>query len=832
MMSSRIMKREVKPLAENYAVVQDKFLSSLVASVFLEGSKNTMIPALTASASVYRAQPSVRNSALKLKNNLIDQCHNEPQRKRINEFTERILQNTNSSKSLSFGMLPATVEGSFKHFSLEDFCPKNGEYSNFLKSLIEELESILPPLRVIKEYKDHFYENVFPNLPFLNVASFENSLSHTLFEDENDSSRVKIRLGSSRLRNKVENICLLLVILKLSHISLSFIEEGSLNDDFQSGENLIQKYPIGNGYIVMVENCLLAENMYSCANENILTCLLYIWSFFVYSPEEGDFFLEHPTDVLGGLIVMLATSIGLHRDPSEYPQLEAIAKAEPGIFNHRRILWLAVITTVSFESCLKGRYPLSLEESMNHFVDMRHPNALGEYLERIKKDMESPDPSFLKHFENGFKRAILGLLISDLDRMTLTYKGSFSLAAFESLRNRIEDYVKDNYFPTKLKFDPDEYSNTEQTRNRIADANNLRAFVSQHSLIMSKLILLRSSMALFYHFEARLPKEPHLIKYYREYFLKICVESVALAKYIVQFFGGGYSDTSLPSKSYNITKATQMALSSNFFGLLGMIMRIELAGNMLFLEYHNNSAENSNEKLHEHGQKMEFLSALKKELEIGLEEIYNLASKHLRFTYFSVFKMLALFDVIIQRMRKGELWSGILFLQHVKEINSSSVKSLGLTLSIDLQNDVNIVDQLKMKNFLGDFSLKYLNEIYQKVRSTNQTDPLVHTDNVETTEENLNYGPSSAVPNSSSLGNLDKLTSAATMSHHFDVHSNMSEQKRNFTTKYYSEYGTEKNSGQGSGTRQESEMGMPIEFSGIFGGLDLFDYDFLFSNEL
>ena len=120
----------------------------------------------------------------------------------------------------------------------------------------------------------------------------------------------------------MENLSLLLVILKLSYMSIRFLDHSTADSSFYLSKEIIDKYPIPNDFILLSQRCLASENWCACANENIISCLLYIWSFFAFSPEEGDFFLEHPTDVISSLIMMLSTSIGLHRDPSGFPSID------------------------------------------------------------------------------------------------------------------------------------------------------------------------------------------------------------------------------------------------------------------------------------------------------------------------------------------------------------------------------------------------------------------------------------------------------------------------------------------------------------------------------
>lgn len=827
MIMNRVMKREVKPLSENYAITQDPFLSGLIAAVFLSPSKNTMIPALSASASVSRALPSVRDNVSKLKEKLISQCHSEAQKERINDFTERILQNSTNGR-VRVGMLPNAIRTAFDRNYLEDICPKNGDYSEVLLSFISEIQDILPPLEILNKYKAHFYEYVFPNLPFLNKQLFEESLASTLFEDEENPGRVKIKLGHSRLRSKMENLCLLLVILKLSFISLLFIDEGSEERIGHIDREVIKKYPIGNEAILMAENVLSAENLFACANENIITCLLYIWSFFVYSPEEGDFFLEHPTDVLTGVIVMLATSIGLHRDPSDFPRLSG--DEDPSVLNHRRVLWVAIITTICIESSLKGRHPLALDAAMDQFMDIRSPNALKTFIERIKKDMPEIDHQRLRIHELCFNRSLLALLVYDIDKLTLTYGGSFRLGEIEELRSKIENFVAEKFEVNELDEAYSKDQIDEKTGRSEFNVSSTENSVALHSLIMSRLVLLRVSMALFYHFETTAMEDPRSLPLYEKYFIRVCVDGLTLIRHITKYFEDGYASHVLPSNCYHVTKATQIALSSTFFGMLGIIMRIELAGNMAFSRYQDDSSGNKSDDLQASNQKMETFSALKIELESALENIYRVASKHLRYTYFSVFKMLALFDVILQRMRNGELWSTILRLQHVNELNPYSVKALNMTLSLSLGGRHTFIDQLKRRNHLVNFSVEQLNSICEQVSSVLQED-----EGTKAEPATPLTGPSADKNSMGSnlfLGNLDKLSSVAALSQNLDLQSNFmgnaetdTPNNGNFTTT---------NDFQPLNSRRNDldlASGVSMDFPGLFGGLDLFDYDFLFSND-
>ena len=844
MIMSKVMKREVKPLSENYILIQDKFISTLISSVFLDPSKNTMIPALTANANISRTQPSVTTNALKLKEILVKQCQNPSQEAKVNEFTDRILQNTNSTRNLKVGMILSMLYNTVGHQHLEDHCPADGEYSELLKTFINEFEQILPPYEIIMKYKAFFAEYVYPNLPFMEQEMFEESIATTIFPNEEDPTKIKIKLGNTRLRSKVENMCMLLVILKLAYISISLVEEIPQDDNLQFTKDIIVKYPIPNDAILLAQRCLASEDWCACANENIITCLLYIWSFFVFSPEEGDFFLEHPTDVIGSLIMMLATSIGLHRDPSDFPQLQDPNLSDRRILNHRRLLWIGIVTVCSFESSLKGRHSVSSMALMDLFIDVKDPAAAEKYIARVKADAKpTMDERLISIHEYSFKRVRLALLLSDLDNLTMSYNNDFPLSAIDNLAETTRTFIETNFPIINLKeINISKEQTPESLKSHLLFLATINS-TSIHSRIMFRLMMLRTAAALFLYFESEMAKNKSssLLPYYYKYFTKTCTYALALITDFNKFFKGEYDDCLSPLTTYNITKFIQLALPSTIFSLLGIILRISLGGNMLFSEYQEYPNKEDYAALDEINKRIESLNALHKDLESALENIHILASQHLRFTFFSVFKMLALCDVIIQRMRKGELWLGIFEMVHMRHIHQRIVKTLTMTIGFEADKKESLIDDLKLKNHIVQFSMNDITNLRQNVIDASlgvqgygnkpPSQPSSSETSVPLAQPVATKYSNPVYDWNSSLGNLGKLSTAALISQNStQVNNTPINGGPNMTPtpplngeSIPPQFGR---GGVGAGTN-----GLQTDFTGFFGGLDLFDYDFLFGND-
>lgn len=938
MIFSKVMKQDVKPLSENFVIIQDKFVSSLIASVFIHPSRNSMIPALTANANISRAQPSIRSNIVKLKEILMNKYKDPFQRAKINEFTDRILQSANSARNLKIGMILSMLYNTVGHEYLEDHCLRPGEYSDLLQNFITEFEKILPPKEIVDRYKSHFYEYVHPNLPFLDIDMFEEMISEVITRDPNDENKIKLNLGNTHLRYKLENLSILLVILKLSYISYSFcdIEVKGFPSQYLNND-VVNNYPISNDVILLAQRCLASENWCACTNENIITCLLYIWSFFAFSPEEGDFFLEHPTDVISSLIMMLSTSIGLHRDPYDYAQLRDQTLSDKRILNQRRLLWISVVGVCSFESTLKGRHPILSMDLVSSFMDIRSPDFSKTYLERVKNDL---DYDFLRKCTNNDERLLkkkvhkilsiheftliraqFSILLSDLDNLTLSYNNSFSLECIELSREKIENFIEESLPLIDFREisndisgldDSDPSTRTlsrEEEKKDYIEKLNFFSFKNSNALqtrLMNMLMMLRTTEAIFLHFEEKVSEDKEkYFPYYYEYLVRSCKDCLTLIKMFNDFFTDKYKHHLLPSSYYNVRKILQLALPTTIFSTLGIILRVNLACNKLYAkcqEMTKIEGGYATDLYRELNRKLELISGLQKDLEMSIEYIYIFSSENLRFRYFSVFKMFALFDVIVQRMRKGELWQGILKLPNADNLHSKIVKTLRMTLGVELNKKQQLIHELDKRNHVCSIDVDDLvrlcaavKDIYnliprppsEEARSQGVTvkkegdifqvhEKLQNFNNQSNFEEGNdnnsmpNVNQQQTYPNISSLDSLQMLSSAASISNSINIDPSTftSDKNMQYTNQPGNEIPANNQSDNTTNNRNVNIQAHPIssnglegnanddtrqpsaslasqfvqstkgpvngnyEFPGFLGGLDLFDYDFLFGSDI
>ncbi|CCC71695.1 hypothetical protein NCAS_0I00270 [Naumovozyma castellii] len=711
---SSVLKREVTPLSENYLIIHDRFLCTLASSIFINAPKNSLVSALVTDVNVNKSHPHLRDVTLKMKETLKNRHPDGYERERIDKFFDRIVQLRGFSEQAQYQHIMQMFANSTSTEYLEDNCPGNNEYSNTLREIIDHFQSILPPYAVIMCHKQHFYENVYPFLPFIDKEMFEESLNVILFPDQTDPSKIKLKLGNTRLRSKVESIAILSVILKLSYISLNSVTFGNMEvKNSYVTKAMLQDYPISDETVLVAQKCLVAENWIVCVNENTISCLLYIWSFHVFAPENGDFFLECPSDILSNLIIILATSIGLNKDPSVLPLLNNPDMSDPRLLNLRRMQWLGVVAMASMESNLKGRQLLSPTELMNYFIDRNDPNALEIYMKRIQKDFNKSVLSslvtnryMLQIHELSFKRTQLALLLADLNRVTMSYKTGFSLRSVENLRKKINSVIDEDFDFIDLN-EITEIDKKNGNISLLATQNSI-AFLSR---VMSTLILTRTSMALLLHFEKRcITEKDTMLPYFAHYFLQGCLDSISLASHFLNYYQGNMTSKISPLMGYTVSKELQLSLSSTLFNLLVIIMRLQFTEQMANCYVPSGLTEDL--------QKIEIITSLRMKLELLLKNVYLLASEHLRFVYFSVFKLLSLFDLVIQKVQNGDLLYDLFNKTPTTEIEPRVLLFLRATFNIDVKDNEPLVHNLKDHYMLTSLSVEQLQHVLEEVIKT------------------------------------------------------------------------------------------------------------------
>ncbi|CCE85753.1 Piso0_005380 [Millerozyma farinosa CBS 7064] len=207
--------------------------------------------------------------------------------------------------------------------------------------LIDKIQAILPKKRIIWHLFEIFFERLYPYFPFLDESCFTKEVERILgpksFEDI-DIKQLKIekRLDLAIIGN-------LLVVLRLSYLSLfcnkTDVNEAKLHTNSTSDEALLCKYllsnPINITTIDVAHLCLQQFQFLRIGSLPVLQLMLYLRLYHSFAPEDGDGADGGDSQILNALLVRMAYSLGLNREPDLFPDV----LNEPRLNHLGRKIW-------------------------------------------------------------------------------------------------------------------------------------------------------------------------------------------------------------------------------------------------------------------------------------------------------------------------------------------------------------------------------------------------------------------------------------------------------------------------------------------------------------
>ncbi|AAS52322.2 ADR403Cp [Eremothecium gossypii ATCC 10895] len=707
------MKRDVKASCELSQIRQDKFLSIFLSSVFASASKNALIHSIPSDdASPYSDRAKRKQNALSLRDCMFQFATNSKDREQIVQFTERIVQGgvvEENRTGLYIRMFTSTLCKNY----VEDRCPREGSYSGTLQELIIEVEAFLPPLEIIHTYMLHFYKYVYPIIPFLEMGIFESALANLLVEDPLHDGRTKLNIGRENIRNKVENIAILLMVLKLSYVSMSFPNTSPGLEDANITETELEclnSYPISDKAVALSQKAIATVNLFNWTNENCIACLLYFWAFFVFAPQDGDFCLGQPTEVILSLVNAMASNIGLHRDPSKYEQLNDPSVTDPRIRNYRRKLWICIFIVCRYEAALKGKYPQSMKDYTNSFLSAESPK---NYMQLVLGDMQDPDPYTEMIHSLTYKRYQLLMMISELDEISIRTHVSLPLSRIETLLDNIQNLLDTELHADLINIDQESEFldlNLWSGRKDMVDAVKIKKLIFFQAYMTTRLTTIRTVINLMLYFE-RLTYESNkeYMQYFQKYFIRMVKETVSFVDTVLSQLEYRANDSYLYFMKYTVDKVIQISVPTVLLSILSIILR------MVHSEYLLQKMLQSGEMIgiedvHTTKQKLELISSIKDNTIEILENLCTAVTRKLGFKYFSVFQMQVFFDYCSQIMKKGEvlnIFSRITQLTYHPRIRKGIYQGFG----VDVDRKDTILNFLNDATFIKQTNVEQLRKI-------------------------------------------------------------------------------------------------------------------------
>ncbi|KAK6453712.1 uncharacterized protein RJT20DRAFT_131092 [Scheffersomyces xylosifermentans] len=191
-------------------------------------------------------------------------------------------------------------------------------------ALVEKIRLVLPKRKAIWLLYKRFFNYLYPAIPLLDEVVFKEQIQKLIglevYKDEDVVVHVEKRMDFALLG-------LLLIVLRLSYLTLftnvaAINEENFVTDDpsprAQESKYLLNN-PINIDVIDVAQTCLNQFNLMRSVNMTIMQLAVFTRLYHMYAPEDGDGTDGGDAQVFNAMLIQMAYSLGLHREPDNFP---------------------------------------------------------------------------------------------------------------------------------------------------------------------------------------------------------------------------------------------------------------------------------------------------------------------------------------------------------------------------------------------------------------------------------------------------------------------------------------------------------------------------------
>lgn len=214
-------------------------------------------------------------------------------------------------------------------------------------ALIDRIKVILPKQKVCWTLINRFFDLVYPYAPFIDESSFREEMSRILGPEGFSDTQIE----EIKIQNRLDlpKMGTLLVLLRLTFLSLfsnrNGVNEHNMNSDDPSPDVQKVKYllnnPVNIDAIDIAEECLEKFDIIRKSNPVVIQCAFILRIYRMFSPEDGDGTDGGDAQSYNGLLVQMAQSCGLNREPDNFEDFPMDAKSR----NIGRKIWFFLIVS-------------------------------------------------------------------------------------------------------------------------------------------------------------------------------------------------------------------------------------------------------------------------------------------------------------------------------------------------------------------------------------------------------------------------------------------------------------------------------------------------------
>lgn len=210
--------------------------------------------------------------------------------------------------------------------------------------VIDKIEAILPKRKVIWLLIRRYFDWLYQFMPFIDEASFRSDVAKIIGEESLEDETPPELKAEKKL--DLALIGLLFIVMRMSYLSLfcnkAAVNEENLTTTDPDPEKQVVKYlmlnPINISTVDVARLCLEQFQLQRKSYFTVLQLALYVKMYHMYAPEDGEAADGGDSQVLSATIVQMAYSLGLNRDPDNFPELD-----NPRLNNISRKIWLFMV---------------------------------------------------------------------------------------------------------------------------------------------------------------------------------------------------------------------------------------------------------------------------------------------------------------------------------------------------------------------------------------------------------------------------------------------------------------------------------------------------------
>lgn len=295
--------------------------------------------------------------------------------------------------------------------------------------IIEKVKLALPHQKVIWLHFHRFFRYVYPFMGFIDEVTFKNELEQIIGQEGYKDKRI----GNVKIEKRINlaTIGILFVCLRLSYLSLfirfSLKSQAELPQDI----NYLLANKIDTNFADLAHQCLYQFQLFRQSNLRVLQCALLLKIYNKVAPEDGNGSDGGDSIVFNGMLVQLACSMGLNREPDNFDEIEKDERTN----NLGRKIWYFLVLSDFVQSYTFGN-PL-ITNSMYYDTKFPYYKEGNENIVDTKFDKTITGIyRFCKLLINGPMKCILHFFLN-IRVDTNIWEVTKHLNRFESYNNEI-----------------------------------------------------------------------------------------------------------------------------------------------------------------------------------------------------------------------------------------------------------------------------------------------------------------------------------------------------------------------------------------------------------